>query len=805
VVVPRTIRRLVFFLILPVAALAQTSAGEVSGTVKDSTGAVLVGAQVSLRSGSGQTLQTVTTDAQGRYHFSAVAAASYLLFVYQDHFTPLTEELKVDSTPLMHDVTLSPASFSEEVTVSFTGEQARTAIKMDAPVRDIPLTVKSYTSSFVKALDVTNTSDMYTYMNGVNRTGDGFSDTAIRGITNNNQDANNMQVNGLPGFTSRFNAPSISNVERIEVLKGPASVLYGRANPGGLVNIITKKPLGQRQNQIELRAGTWGGGNGPGFGDSSSYRGGVDFTGPVGGNNKRLYRFIASYDDNGSFRDFVRNKDLLVAPSFSFLAERTIVTFEGEYRHNDGNLDQGLLAPQNDIHFVAPIHVRYQEPDDFANNTGWAGAGYLTRSFASGLVLNATWRSVIQKDQRVGFENNRVEADNRRVRRRDRDQVSHRQNHFLDATLTDTYNTGSMVHHLLLGFGGGYGNRDLDRRRFGNLGFFVDIYNPVYGLAVRPANGQPGTHQDLDLWSYNAYAQDRVDFSAKWKGLLSLRYDRLDTDSTELRLPDPPRSRSDDAFVPTVGLVFEPDSRWSLYASYASSFDPQAVTALDATGRNTFDPERGRQFEAGVKADLFERKVEATLSAFDVVRTNVLIDIEGGAFEQVGEETSDGVELDLRVQPTAGLQTILGYTYTNARLTGDRPLATRPDRTGARLINSAKNAFNVWLRYDLGRAGAFNGLGLGLGLIYRGDRPGTLPAAVVRGDPVPGQPISSRVIDLPAYFRADAGLYYVKPRYELTLRINNVFDELYYESAFNSIQIRPGRPRELTLSLRTRF
>lgn len=230
------------------------------------------------------------------------------------------------------------------------------------------------------------------------------------------------------------------------------------------------------------------------------------------------------------------------------------------------------------------------------------------------------------------------------------------------------------------------------------------------------------------------------------------------------------------------------------------------MTALDATGRSTFDPEKGRQLEAGVKADLFDRKVEATLSAFDIVRGNTLIDIEGVFFEQqVAEERSDGFEVDLRLQPITGLQAILGYSYTDARLTKDRPLPSRPDRTGARLINSAKNAFNTWVRYEVTSEGALKGLGFGLGLIYRGYRPGTLPAAVIRGDPIPGRPVASRVIDLPAYFRADAGLYFVKARYELTLRINNLFDRLYHESAFNTTQIRPGRPRNVTLSMRVRL
>lgn len=792
---------LMFALGLPVLAEAQTSGVEVSGTIKDSTGGVLVGTSVTLRSPSGEALQTEATDARGQYRFSGVAPGAYTLFVYQDAFAPINQEIRVEGAPLTHDVTLSPASFSEEITVSFTGEQARTALKMEAAVRDIPLTVKSYTNSFVKALDVKTVNEMYTYMNGINRTGDGVFDTSIRGFTGS-QEANNMQMNGMPGFAARMSAPSISNVERIEVLKGPASVLYGRATPGGLVNIITKRPQVERQHLIDLRGGSFGGGNGPDLGEENSYRVAADLTGPLGTSSKVLYRLIASYDDSRSFRNFVNDKDLIVAPSLSFnLSAGTILTLEGEYRDLDKSLDQGLIAPQNDINFVAPINVRYQEPGDNELDKGTALAAYLTKGFSGGLALNATWRSVFHEDRRRGLENNRVETDNRRVRRRDRDQLNTREYHFLDSTLTKAAKTGSVSHNLLLGFGGGYENRDFDRLRFGNLGFFIDLYNPVYGRAVLPANPNPGFHRVTDLWSVNVYVQDRVDFSEKWKGLFALRYDRLDTDIKELRLGDPPKSRTDDAFVPTVGLVFQPDNRWSLYGSYATSFEPQAITAVDVNGQNPFDPEEGRQFEAGAKAEFANGKAETTLALFHIVKDNVLVDIGGGASEQTGQERSRGFELDIRYQPVAHVQTIFGYTYTDAAVTEDK----RPDRVGAQLINSAKHAFNVWARYDL-VSGSAKGLGFGVGLIFRDYRPGSFPSQVVRtGEPIPGQPIAARVLDLPRYFRADAGLYYVKSRYELTLRINNVFDELYYESAFNLIQVRAGRPREATLSLRVRL
>ncbi len=780
---------------------AQAQESEVSGTVRDSTGAVLVGASVTLRSASGAVVGSAATDARGRYRIPGVKPGGYTIVVYKDEFAPATLELQVDGGSASQEVTLSPAGFSEEVTVSFTGEQAQTALKMEAAVKDIPLTVRSYTNSFVKALEVKTVNEMYTYMNGINRTGDGVYDTSIRGFTSN-QESNNMQMNGMPGFAARQTAPSISNVERIEVLKGPASVLYGRATPGGLVNIITKRPQVERQYVFDFRGGTFAGGNGPGFGDENSYRVGGDFTGPIGRSNKVLYRLIASYDENHSFRDLVQDTDLLIAPSLTFnLSPGTLLTLEGEYRDLDKSLDQQLMAPQNDIRFVAPINVRYQEPDDKELDKGTTAAAYLTKAWGGGLSLNANWRSVWHEDIRRGFENNRVEADNRRVRRRDRDQLNQREYHFLDATASDTLKTGSLNHNWLLGTTIGYELRDFDRLRFGNVGFFVDLYNPVYGLYQKPANPNPGFHRIQKLWSYGFYVQDRIDFSPKWKGLLALRYDLLETDYEELRLADPDQSRSDDAFVPTAGLVFQPNQHVSLYANFATSFEPQAVTAFDVNGQNAFEPEKGRQVEGGVKTDFSGGRGEAQIAVFYIERENVLVTLTSGASEQVGKERSQGFELDLRYQATSSFQGIFGYTYTDAKVVEDLD----PLKVGAQLINSARHSWNAWLRYDVPN-GALKGLGAGLGLIWRDYRPGSFPNQVVRtGEPVPGQPVAQRVVDLAQYFRTDFNVYYVKSRYELTLKVNNLFDELYYESAFNLLQVRPGRPREVQLSLRLRF
>lgn len=779
-------------------AADRAGAQVVTGTVKDSSGAVIVSALVTLRDASGRSRDTVT-DGRGRFKLEGVEPGAYTVTAFRDGFGAAVRELSVQaSEPSPLEFTLSPARFSEEITVGFTGEHAYTALKSDAAARDIPLTVSSYTSSFIKAVDVKQVSDLFTYMNGVNRSGGGAYDTVLRGFSGGEPNA--LQTNGLPGLPARQNSPNVANVERIEVLKGPASVLYGRAQPGGLVNLITKRPQSTPLREIELRGGTFAG-TGPSFGDRNSYRVDADFTGPIGSSKKVLYRLVASYDKLNSFRTAVDNKDTLVVPSLSFqLGESTVLTVEGEYRELDNSLDQGLVAPQNDVNFIAPITTRYQEPGDREREEGWAANAYLTKGFDAGGSWNFVWRSVWHDDNRKGFENNAPQADNRRLRRRDRHQVNKRQYHFGDTYLDKPFKAGATSHTLLFGLNGGYELRDFDRLRFNNLGFFVDIYNPVYGQQL-PANPNPGFHRVTKFWDLGVYAQDRIAFSERWKGLVSLRYSWQDSDVKELRETFTPRSGTASALTPTLGLVFQPTRSLSLYGSFARSFDPATVAAVNAQGSNDFDPEKGRQFEGGFKAELAGGKVESTLALYHIVKSNVLVTVGAGISDQIGEQRSQGLEFDLRLRPLSNWQTYLGYTYTDAKVTKD----TNTLVVGAPLVNQAKHGFNLWSRYDVAN-GAAKGLGFGLGLIARGLRPGSLPAAVIQtGTPVPGQPVAQRALLLPGYFRTDVGLYYVRDKYELTLRVNNLLDEIYYESAFNLVLITPGNPREATLSMRVRF
>src|SRR5713101_5275728 len=405
------------------AATAAVEGGqEVTGQVKDTTGGVLVRARVTLRAAEGPFQREATTDARGRFRFQNVPPGAYVIVAEGAGFSPGTQELKVSSAAVAVDVTLAPATYEEQVEVSFVGTHS-SALKTDAPVRDIPLSVQSYTNSFMKAIETTNLSDMYNYTIGVSRVAPDAYAFTIRGM-NSQSVAYNITFNGMPGLAARFGSPSTENVARIEVLKGPVAALYGQAQPGGIINIVTKKPQADRADVIDIRGGSFFG-RGPSFGDDNKYHVAADLTGPVDRNRKLLYRLVAAYDNEQTFRDFAKVKELYAVPSLSWMGwNGAVLNVEFEYRRRRTGLDNGLVAPANNIALVAPITTRYQEPDDHQNEDGKTASLYLNKLFARNVVWNVSWRSAWTGDDTKGYEN--VSVSNVTLTRRDRNQINAR-------------------------------------------------------------------------------------------------------------------------------------------------------------------------------------------------------------------------------------------------------------------------------------------------------------------------------------------------------------------------------------------
>ena len=717
------------------------------------------------------------------------------------------------AAPAAKDAESADPQTMEQIVVqgSFLGSGSQSAMKLDVPVRDTPFSVSSYTESFMKAIETTNVADMYNYMTGVKRAGNTGYDLTIRGFKTSGNDRNAILVDGLPGLSGRFGSPPTIGVDHIELVKGPMSVLYGQAQPGGFINLISKKPGGKQKLELDVKGTTYKGDT-LGLSDSTGIDVAVDATGPIDAENKFLYRLVAQAADRDLFRTNAYEKPFFIAPSLTWnLSDSTFLTAQFEYRKIEFGYDTFLVAPARDISRVAPIRTRYQEPGDTEKEDGKTLSVNLDHTFANDIRWNTAARLVRHTDDAKGFDAVAVRANLTSLQRRARGQHNERAYDFADSNFTIPLDTGPVKHRILAGINGGKEIADLDRLQFFNGGacpgpqcLDIDIYNPVYGVvpsldslprvnANTPANLN---HRYTTSRSFGVYFSDLITLSEHWKATLGARRAHETQKIEERKLSGvPDQAKSSDKTLPLAGLLFQPNKQVTIYTSYSTSYVSAPATAQDVNGENPFKPENAKQFEAGVKLEnLFERRLNATLGAFKIDKKDVLNTFSctrGTCSEQIGGEQAKGLELEINARPLENWQVTFGYAYTDAKVTDSRDAA----QVGARLTNSAKNSANLWSRYDI-PGGFLKGLGIGVGVIFTGERTGLLPTTADR-----------RTMPLPSYTMVDLGLYYIHDRYAFNFKVGNLFDRKYYESAgfTGDIQIVPGAPRNFSLSMRVHF
>lgn len=702
----------------------------------------------------------------------------------------------------------------EEVLVTgrFIGETGRSALKSDVPLRDVPVTVSSYTDDFMKAIETVKLSDLYDYMTGVQRAGNTAYDINIRGFASGGADRNTLMVDGLPGLAVRFGSPPTISAERVEVVKGPASVLYGQVQPGGFVNIVTKKPEEQKSTMVRFRTESFYGDKAS-TSDSFGYTVSLDSTGPLGKGDSLLYRVIAQYGANPGFRDYGKDDDIYVMPSLTWnVSDDTSFTGFVEYRDETAAWDDGLVAPNNaagvaDIRLVSQdATTYYPEPGDSNAEKGTVlGLGF-THDISSNLQWRGNFRAVDHEDHRIALEvqgtrtchassaAGKLNPGSLCVRRRQRDQYNERTYYFGDTNLAWDFGSGNVEHRLLTGINWGEETADFKRNDFGvnNNTYDISLYNPVYGQGTPNA---PGEHS-WSLTTYDSFAiylQDQISFGEQWKLLVGGRYEEFDIVNESRRPPDHPRwsnpqQTKGDAFVPMAGLLYQPNDSMTYYLSYSESFNPPAPGRLDANG-NIFEvPEEGVQYEAGVKADLADGRSSVTFSVFQITKQNSLQQIgTTGVFQLTGEEESTGFEIETDYQLTDRWQVLAGYAYVNAEVKDDVDTAI----IGQVLRNSPKHSASIWNRIELSRA-----FSLGVGVSYISERYGTIP----------DEDGNAARLYLPSYTLVDAALYYTNENdWGATLKLGNLLDEKYYPSGFSATRINVGAPANVTFSIYKTF
>ena len=703
-----------------------------------------------------------------------------------------------------------------EVSGRFISKGARSAMKQDLDVRDTPYSVADYSSSFMKAIETANLTDLYSYMTGVSRGGVTGYDISIRGFKTTQADANAILVDGLPGLAGRFGSPPTVMAERVEVVKGPASVLYGEAQPGGFVNIVTKKPQDKPAGVIDILATTYDGA-GLSFGDATGFTGDLDLTGPIDKDRRFLYRVVAESSSRDTFRGGWE-RAFYFAPSVTWqINDSTSLRLSTEYRKRTNAYDNLLVAPAKNADLIAPITTRYQEPGDVQQEKGRSITAALERDFENEGTWNLAVRSVRGSDTAYGYDNVGVLADLVTLQRRARGQINHRGYDYVDTNYSMPFKTGFIEHKLLVGLGGGSNRTDFNRLQFyngatsgplakpGPKSLNINLYDPIFGVSP-PLSAFPiGTVNDRVTTESNAgaYLSDVMTLSEHWKASVGLRYTRDEQNGKEIKTPPlTSSSKADSDVLPTAGVIYQPSEHWTYYYSYATSFVAASPTAQDAYGNNPFKPTTAKQNEVGVKADMLDNRVSTTLALFDIQKTNTLAvaacnaDVPGTCSQQVGGERSKGYEWEVDAHPTDNWQVLLGFAHANAKVSRSNNAKTSP-LVDSRLTNAPLNSAHIWSRYDFAE-GPLKNFGVGVGVTYVSDISGSQPS---RAD--------GRVLILPSHVVADVVIYYqLLQKYTVTLKVGNVFDKTYYEgvnSTTNEIGVVPGSPRNVQLAVRVPF
>ncbi len=633
--------------------------------------------------------------------------------------------------------------------------RSATGTKTDTPLIETPQSISVITADRVKQQGAVSISDALGYTAGVTPSVYGvdtrFDWLRVRGFNSY-----------LPGFfvdgtlARNNNTWSVWKVEpygqeRIEVLKGPPSVLYGQANVGGMVNVVSKRPLDEPLNEVELR-----------FGSHNRIETAFDFSGPATQDGKVLYRLTGVVLDTDTQVDFTEQERVYIAPAVTWRPSAgTSLTLLSQYLKEDDVPNIGFL----------PALGTLKKPD---------GLGYIPRSFFTG---EPGYDKFEQEQWAIGyaFEHRFDEVwqvrQNLRYRETDVDYktvygtgLSGNDPHKLTRGVFTSFETvnaftvdnqvqadfvaGGIKHTVLAGLD--YQRNKFDQRSgSGSLPSTIDPYDPVYGAVIT----DPALYNNSDttLTQTGLYLQEQAKID-RWIVTLGGRYDWAESE-IDNRLNGTTSEQKDEAFTWKGAILYHAANGLAPYYSYSESFFP--VPGSDGTTGAPFKPETGQQHEVGIKYEMPGIRSLFTLAAFDITRQNYVTYENVAPFpaHQTGEIRSRGVEFEATAELARGLDLIAAYTWLP---TFEITKSSNPGEIGKREPTVAEHMASLWLHYRL-QDGLLAGFGFGGGVRYIGETFGNLA--------------NSADMKVPEFTLFDGVVDYEKDGWRLAVNVKNIADE----------------------------
>lgn len=658
--------------------------------------------------------------------------------------------------------------------VTVTARRANASINgLDVAPMRLPQSVRVLERDLIDQTGVANLSDLFDLAGGMarqNSFGGAWDAYAIRGFSGDINQGPDLLVNRFTanrGFNPRRDT---ATVETFQVLKGPASALSGKGEPGGSINIVTKAPLSQAHASSEL-----------GYGSFDTWRAVGDAGGPV--SDSVSLRLVGAYQTTDGFRDYVGSDRLVVAPSLAWTpSDKAHLLYQFEAMDVHFVHDRGLVAVNGDGKALPRERFLGEPSDGKIHQRSLQHQASAVFELAEGLSLEG---GVQYRDGFFrGQSTNNAALIGTQLRRQLRVHDYGWQDLSGRLELSVERQWAGLEHQLRVG--GDAFTYDQQRvfLRYSPTAaapYGIDVLNPVYGQPKPVAT----LNQDLleDLRGQSLYAQDLVTLG-RFTALLGLRHDWIQQTTTNYR-NNSISKQSPGRTSPRAAMTWAASDQVSAYVSWGQSF--RYNQGADAAGL-PFSPEQGEALEAGFKYALSDGRLSGTLSAFRIDKKNILVNdaANSGFFIAVGEARSRGLELDANLRLNDRLTVTGVYTYTDAEITRD----TRPGFVGSALSNIPRQSGAIYSHWRSATTGP-GAIGVGGGLTYVGKRPGD---------------DANTGFELPGYMTARLNLsYQATEKLSLHLDAENLLDAYYLESSYSNVWITPGTPRSVTLRAKLTF
>lgn len=770
--------------------VSQAQEGSINGKIVAHDGQALEFVPISIRN---STLGTVS-DATGSYTLTHVPVGHQTLVISPLTANPVEKEVLIEENQTAEInlvIPQNPRNLQEiDIHAFRNANEIPVSIgKLPIKAMDLPQSIAVVDREVLEKQQTQYMSDVLRNFNGVyqmGNTGGVQQEIAARGFA---MSSTNTFKNGV-----RFNnaiLPELSALEKVEILKGSAAILYGNVAAGGILNLVTKKPNFRKGGEVSMR-----------FDSYNFYKPSIDVFGILDQNSKVAYRINTSYENAGSFRNDVTSERIYFNPSISVkFSKNTDLVLEADYLKDSRTADFGVGAINYEIvnlprgTFLGAKWSRYktEQKSVTATLTHKIAKNWSIRSLSSAQYFSNDLFSTV----RPNSNNQLIRSNGNWVRGVQRTAVDD-QYFISQLDLTGRFQTGTIKHALIIG-------ADVDHYSTSTLAYnTINKYDSInifdlgkYKQRMDLPELSKKTMTEIPIQRAGVYIQDLVDLG-RFKLLAGIRYSYLETGSrlttyaTELYSIS---AQKDIAYSPRIGLVYQPNRRISLFGSYANSFTPN--TGVDRFGKQ-LAPSYINQYEGGIKTNLLQDRLTANLTVYQIINSNLAqTDLSNGNVnssikELAGEVTSEGIEADIQTRSFNGFMLLTGYSYNKTRYTKSNTYIV-----GSLLRYNPNHTANASIFYTFEK-GKIKGFSLGLSAVYIGERmAGRSTRVTVENDPY-------RLIALPAYQLIDLSAAYTHQNVSLRLKISNITNAFNY-NAHDDNSINPIAPRQFAATITFKF